>query len=181
MSKAVTVFWEHGFAGASYSALEDATGLHRQSLRYAFGDKDRLFEQVVSHYAEQKVGEVVRLLKRSNSPLGNIRSVFSLWATDARHPSRRGCLMVNVLAELGSSDKIAIRAITVANRKLVDAFEQAFSNAQRAGEIRSDLKSHDLAVQAMTLGDGFLLHSRSEDVDAQLIPAMDSWIKMFTR
>lgn len=181
LSKAVTVFWENGFVGASYSALEEATGLHRQSLRYAFGDKDRLFEQVVSHYAERKIEEVVRLLTRPRSPLDNIRSVFALWATDARHPSRRGCLMVNVLAELGSSDKIAIRAIALANRRLIDAFERAFRDARREGEIRADLDARALAVQALALGDGLLLHSRSQDGDPQVIAALESWITMVAR
>lgn len=178
LSKATAAFWEHGFAGTSYPALESATGLRRQSLRYAFGDKEQLFERVVAHYAEQKVGHVVALLARPGSPLGNIRNVLDLWARDARHPSRRGCLMVNALAELGSSDNTAVRAIDGANRRLTDAFEQAFAAAQHDGEVRTDLDPRDLAIQTIALGDGFLVHSRSRAFGRRMIPAIEAYIKL---
>jgi len=111
LEKAMQVFWSHGFAGASYPALEAATGLHRQSLRYAFGDKAALFERVIGHYADRKVGGVAAILSRSGAALDNVRAVFELWGRDANHPSRHGCLMVNALAELGNGGMVAVKAI----------------------------------------------------------------------
>ncbi|NJN56968.1 MAG: hypothetical protein HC879_05440 [Leptolyngbyaceae cyanobacterium SL_5_9] len=43
LAKAVDVFWEYGFSRITYALLEQATGLHRQSIVYAFGDKKRCF------------------------------------------------------------------------------------------------------------------------------------------
>src|SRR5687768_14937717 len=107
LENAMRVFWAHGYAGTSYPALEEATGLHRQSLRYAFGDKAQLFERAITHYADRKAGGVIETLRQPGPALDNIKSVFALWARDADHPSRYGCLMVNALAELGGSDMIA--------------------------------------------------------------------------
>ena len=161
LAQATSAFWSLGYAGTSYAVLENATGLHRQSLRYAFGDKAALFERVVSDYTDKKVGHVVERLRRPGPALANIRAVFEIWAADADHPSRRGCLMVNAMAELGATDGAAVRAIERANDRLIAGFESAFAAARRAGEVRAELDPHVLAVQALTLGDGLMLQSRS--------------------
>jgi len=161
LEKAMQVFWSHGFAGASYPALEAATGLHRQSLRYAFGDKAALFERVIGHYADRKVGGVAAILSRSGAALDNVRAVFELWGRDANHPSRHGCLMVNALAELGNGGMVAVKAIDRANQTLIEAFVRAFTTAQEEGALRADLNPQVLARQAVALGDGFMVHGRS--------------------
>jgi TetR/AcrR family transcriptional regulator, transcriptional repressor for nem operon len=161
LESAMRVFWANGYAGTSYPALEEATGLHRQSLRYAFGDKAQLFERVVSHYADRKVGGVADILNQPGPALDNIEAVFALWARDANHPSRQGCLMVNALAEIGGGDTLALKAIDRANQKLVGAFARAFEAAQRQGAVRPEIDTELLARQAVALGDGFMLHGRS--------------------
>ena len=160
LDKAMRVFWDHGYAGTSYPALEAATGLHRQSLRYAFGDKAALFERVIDHYADRKVGAVAEILNRSGAAVDNLQSVFDLWSKDANHTSRKGCLMVNALAELGSDQLMAASAVDRANRTLIDAFTHAFKVAQAQGTIRTDLDPQVLASQAIAMGDGFMVHSR---------------------
>lgn len=164
LEKATRVFRSHGYAGTSYSALEAATGLHRQSLRYAFGDKAELFKRVIGHYADRKVGGVAAILNRSGAALDNLRAVFALWSRDANHPSRQGCLMVNALAELGSGGMAAVKAIDRANRTLIEAFVRAFATAQEEGAVRADLDPQLLARQAVALGDGFMVHGRSGSI-----------------
>ncbi|MEL6158735.1 MAG: TetR/AcrR family transcriptional regulator [Cyanobacteria bacterium J06623_5] len=50
LAKITQVFWQQGFAKTTYADLEKATGLHRQSLVYAFGDKKALFESAIDYY-----------------------------------------------------------------------------------------------------------------------------------
>ena len=40
----MNTFWEHGYEATSIQTLEAATGLKRQSLYNAFGNKDAMFE-----------------------------------------------------------------------------------------------------------------------------------------
>jgi TetR/AcrR family transcriptional repressor of nem operon len=161
LDRATQVFWSNGYAGTTYPALESATGLHRQSLRYAFGDKAALFERVIDHYADRKVGGVTALLQRPGAALDSVKAVFALWARDANHPSRSGCLMVNALTELGNDGGVATKAINRANQTLIDAFVQAFTAAQEQGSVRTDLNPQVLARQAVAMGDGFMVHGRS--------------------
>lgn len=164
LDRATQVFWSNGYAGTSYPALETATGLHRQSLRYAFGDKAALFQRVIDHYADRKVGGVAALLQRPGAALDNVKAVFALWARDANHPSRNGCLMVNALAELGDDGGVAAKAINRANQNLINAFVRAFTAAQEQGSVRTDLNPQVLARQAVAMGDGFMVHGRSGGV-----------------
>lgn len=161
LERAMQVFWARGYPAASYPALEAATGLHRQSLRYAFGDKAALFRRAVEHYAAGRLDAVAALLRRPGRPaLAGIEAVFDLWARDARTP-RQGCLMVNSLAETGEARAAVAPVLEAANRRLLAALASAFRAAQAEGTIRGDADAALLAAQAIALNDGLILHVRA--------------------
>lgn len=51
LDAALSTFWTFGHAACSLQMLVDATGLNRQSIYNAFGDKDGLFRASLDHYA----------------------------------------------------------------------------------------------------------------------------------
>lgn len=57
---AMGVFWRHGYAASSIDELTTAMGLSRSSMYKRFRDKDGLFQEVLSTYAQ-------RVLKRMNA------------------------------------------------------------------------------------------------------------------
>jgi len=149
-----------GYPGTSYPDLEAATGLHRQSLRYAFGDKANLFRQALAHYAEGRVQAVLALLRRPGPAAANIRAVFDLWAEDA-DAARPGCMMVNSQAEFGEARDVAAQTLSTARRRLLDGLAGAFRAARTEGSVRADMEPEILAAQALAMGDGLVLHGRS--------------------
>lgn len=157
---AVAVFWDLGFEGASYPALEAATGLHRQSLRYAFGDKEALFQKALARFGEQKTDEMLAALGRGTSPMQGIVAAFDIWVRDAEHPQGRGCMIVNTMAERGPEDSPVMVTVRQTNRRLQQGFDAAFRAAQEAGEVRQDLDPAVLAAQAVALGDGLIVNGR---------------------
>lgn len=60
ISAAMEVFWRHGYSASSIDELATAMGLSRSSLYKRFQDKDGLFQEVLSTYAQ-------RVLKRMNA------------------------------------------------------------------------------------------------------------------
>lgn len=50
LDKAMTVFWRHGYEGASLGRLQSATGLTPPSIYNAFGSKEGLYEACLDHY-----------------------------------------------------------------------------------------------------------------------------------
>ncbi|MFI7677881.1 TetR/AcrR family transcriptional regulator [Actinophytocola sp. NPDC049390] len=50
LDKAMTVFWRHGYEGASPGRLQAATGLTPPSIYNAFGSKEGLYEACLDRY-----------------------------------------------------------------------------------------------------------------------------------
>jgi AcrR family transcriptional regulator len=59
LDAAMRVFATHGFAGASVSLLQEATGLSRASLYGAFGDKEGLYRATLGLYISRVRAAIV--------------------------------------------------------------------------------------------------------------------------
>lgn len=160
LDAAVEAFHAGGLAGTTYDTLERVTGLRRQSLVYAFGDKRALFEAALSRYAERRIGDLVTCLSAAGSPADGIRAAFDSWLDDARDTAHPGCLLVNSVVEVDRTDRALTAIVDAATERLVAAFETAFARADDAGELLSAAGPADLARLAVSLGDGALLHAR---------------------
>lgn len=180
LAKVMNVFWDLGFAKTTYAKLEEATGLKRQSLVYAFGDKQSLFREVLTHYAATQVQSIVDQLEAPGSPLDNIISTFSMWLEHARRHTTPGCLFVSTLAEIGVSDPEVTEIIGVATQRLIRAFHVAFEAAQIRGEILTTVNPLDLAKQAVAFGDGALLHCRTTGSSSLAEAAFQSFLALIT-
>ena len=166
----VETFHRHGLAGTTYDLLERATGLRRQSLVYAFGDKRALFQAALARYAERRIDEFAACLAAPGSPAAGLQAAFALWLEDARDRAHPGCFLVNTAGELGRRDKALAATVEKATARLIVAFEDAFTRARAAKELRTDGEPGELARCAVALGDGALLHARSAG-DASLAEA----------
>jgi AcrR family transcriptional regulator len=96
---AMQVFWRHGYAAASIDQLTTAMGLSRSSLYKRFGDKEGLFQEVLSVYA-------ARVLRRMTAVEGQTRrqqlkALLLDFLPKATTPPRPpGCLLVRSCAEM---------------------------------------------------------------------------------
>jgi len=90
LDAAVDVFWRRGFEATSIDQLEAATGLRRQSLYGAFGDKERLFLAALRRYHE-RVGGSVKQALRDPDPRRGVAQMFEVIARphDGPRPARR--------------------------------------------------------------------------------------------
>jgi AcrR family transcriptional regulator len=66
INSAMDVFWRHGYSASSIDQLTTAMGLSRSSMYKRFRDKDGLFREVLSTYAE-------RLLRRMSAVRGDTK------------------------------------------------------------------------------------------------------------
>ena len=51
LDRALQVFWQKGYEGASLSDLTEAMGINRPSLYAAYGNKEALFRKALDRYA----------------------------------------------------------------------------------------------------------------------------------
>jgi AcrR family transcriptional regulator len=66
INSAMDVFWRHGYSATSIDELATAMGLSRSSMYKRFRDKDGLFQEVLSTYAE-------RVLRRMRAVRGDTK------------------------------------------------------------------------------------------------------------
>ncbi|MFI6771758.1 TetR/AcrR family transcriptional regulator [Nocardia sp. NPDC050412] len=104
LDAATELFWSKGFDETSVEDVSRATGVGNGSIYAAFGNKRGLFLTAFERYCERRarfVREVVT--SASGSPRAAVRALFQAVIDDcAARPDRRGCLMINSIAQLGT-------------------------------------------------------------------------------
>jgi TetR/AcrR family transcriptional regulator, transcriptional repressor for nem operon len=132
LDAALQTFWRKGYEATSLPDLLEATGLARQSLYNAFGDKRALFLASVRRYADVELGKLSEALE-DGSVRGAIRRVFENVLQSARRDC--GCFLVNTATELLPRDPEVGRVVASAMTRQ----ERAFARALRRGVERGEL------------------------------------------
>ncbi len=174
LARALDTFRAHGFRATTYTMLEQATGLHRQSLRYAFGDKAALFATALDAYAARRLAEVDAALAAPHTveALERLTAIFRRDAADAAAP---GCLLVRSLAEMDLPAPLRTAARTASDR-IEARIADRLGAGQAAGEVRTDLPASALARQILLLADGAMVHAAAGDPPDAALAALPSLV-----
>jgi AcrR family transcriptional regulator len=135
------LFWERGYEATSLADLEERTGLNRSSLYQAFGSKRGLFEEALRHYLREEAEPRLAGLDRPGAGLAEVTGYLRGLAASLRaHPAaaRRGCLMVNTVAELADRDEGARQVGLAYRERIADALGGALRNAAHRGLLPGD-------------------------------------------
>lgn len=157
----MAVFWKQGFEGTGLPDLEQATGLGRQSLYGAFGDKRALFGRVVEHYFARVLQPwVIDVLDAPGSARANLERIFAQWEATASAPDFHGCLVGNSVSEVSATDS-ELKAVLAEKLSLVEkALARALLRARRAGEVDAKLDVNATARTLVTLSQGLAVVAR---------------------
>jgi len=161
LGRAMLVFWKKGYEATGLVDLEQATGLGRQSLYTAFGDKRALFLRVVEHYFTRVLQPGIDLLDAPGSARHNLERVFGAWEATATDPEFNGCLVGNSVPELSSRDPEAGAVLARKLELMEAAFARALRRAKREGEVRASLDVKDTARSLLTLAQGLAVVARA--------------------
>lgn len=95
LERAMHVFWEHGYDGASLAELTAAMEIGSPSLYAAFGNKEALFRAAVDLYGTTAGGRTARALAVEPTARTAIEAMLRGNAEDYTSPGRPpGCLLV---------------------------------------------------------------------------------------
>lgn len=76
LERALLVFWEQGYEGASLATLTDAMGISTTSMYAAFGNKEELFRKALERYTEGPSAYLARALDEPTA-LGVVTAIFA--------------------------------------------------------------------------------------------------------
>jgi TetR/AcrR family transcriptional regulator, copper-responsive repressor len=115
LEKAMTVFWRHGYEGASLGRLQEATGLTPPSIYNAFRSKEGLYEACLDHYAGSVGARHTATLSRPASRQG-VRAFLLAAAREFTDPGRPPGCMIST-ASLCLSPELASVGEATASRR----------------------------------------------------------------
>lgn len=161
------VFWANGYQGTGIEDLERATGLNRSSLYGAFGSKEALFRKALGAYLDSFIDPRLAPMERPGAGVSEVTGFFAgladLFRSDDE-TARRGCLMVNSIAEFEG------RGLEFGHAGVFrDRLRHAFTNALTHETDPASVDERAQLLTATTLG--LWLAARIDPVDAAHICA----------
>jgi TetR/AcrR family transcriptional repressor of nem operon len=161
LERAMHVFWAKGYEATGIADLEDATGLGRQSLYGAFGDKRALFARVVDFYFERvlKPG-LVDVLDAPGSARKNLELVFHRWIEVATAPDFNGCLVGNGVSAMSPGDPELADLLRRKLKLLEEALVRVLRRAQEAREVPATLDPRATARSLLAISQGLAVIGR---------------------
>jgi AcrR family transcriptional regulator len=151
LDRALHVFWQKGYEGASLNDLTQAMGINRPSLYAAFGDKKSLFRKALDRYEEGPSAWVREALEEPTARAVVERLLLGAvkMHTDPRTPL--GCLMVHGALASGEGTD-SIRQELNARRASDEAgLRRRLARAKAEGDLPPESNPADLARYVVTV------------------------------
>jgi len=138
LQRAIALFRDKGYAGASTDDLLGAMGIGRQSMYDTFGDKRGLYLAALERYNTDSVAQFVRDLDAGGPPLRALEAALQGFARRAASGCT-GCMGVGAVLEFGQSDPDVAALTGASSRSQLAALERQLRSAAAAGEVAADL------------------------------------------
>jgi AcrR family transcriptional regulator len=159
LEAALSVFWKHGYEGASLAELTAAMGINRPSLYAAFGNKEELFRRALDHYTAGAAAlhdsalrqptaraAVEKLLRSAADALG-----------DCKNP--RGCLLVQSALVCGTAGESVKQELIARRASVRAAWRKRFQKARMDGDLPADADPAALARYLSALSAGMAVEA----------------------
>jgi AcrR family transcriptional regulator len=151
LDRALQVFWQKGYEGASLDDLTGAMGINRPSLYAAFGDKEALFRKALDRYEDGPSSFVREALKEPTARGVVERLLYGAarMHTDPKTPP--GCLMVHGALASGVGADTIRRELN--SRRAADeaGLRRRLVRAKAEGDLPPDAEPANLARYVVTI------------------------------
>jgi AcrR family transcriptional regulator len=150
LHRALMVFWERGYEGASMTALQEATGLTAPQLYRAFESKERLFERAVRLYQDEYGFRI-----RPDIPLAEaVLEYLDRAAREFTEEPGRGCLVSTGLLATGHDARAAAAICRAERDHALTSLRQVVADAIAQGELprTTDVEGLSRTIGALIQG-----------------------------
>ena len=165
LTKAMEVFWAHGYEAASLSELLKNMGIGKKSLYDTFGNKQSLFLKALEHYAQTMIKEMSDRLLSKGSPLKNLKQLLLEWQELHSQPGSCGCMLGTNIADFTTDDAEIAKLLRSYLQQVEDLFCATLTKAKLEGEIASRVEPRNLARLLLCTTQGIALVGRVMEDD----------------
>lgn len=159
LDKALHVFWEKGYEGASLPDLTEAMGINRPSLYAAFGNKEELFRKALDRYIELKKKHMEEILSEPTAKKAVQKLLYGIADGSACTESPKGCLLVQ--GALSCGDEAQAIKQELANRRAAteSVLRRRFERSIAEGDLPPTASASDLARYVSAVMQGMAVQS----------------------
>lgn len=179
LAAAMGVFWRHGYAGASIGTLLEAMQISRATLYATFGDKERLFHQVMDLYERKKTAYMLEALDQptARGVAEHLLAGTLALQTDTANP--KGSMGIVHSISHAPGDERVREFVTQRGlfwrSKLMDRIRRA----GRAGDFPTSFDARGLALALKAATDGLLVAAGSGASEKELDGIVATFLAMW--
>ena len=156
LHKAMNVFWEKGYNGASMQDLVDATALNRSSIYNSFGSKLELYQATLKQYQKNGSAYFQKALLKATNPLEAIRYIFEgFLPVILANEKENGCFAMNCKSEMGNQNQDIRKWLLDTQEYTLSIFQGLIEDGQEQGTINKDQDSKSYAYYIFSAFQGF--------------------------
>jgi AcrR family transcriptional regulator len=168
LDRAMTVFWRHGYEGASMCELTAAMGINSPSLYACFGSKEGLFRAVLERYDERRRTFMENVIAAPTA--AEVAELFlhgaAEFAIDTSGKNPPGCLLLQSGLSCGDSEIPDALARHRAEKEA--ALCARFEKARKSGDLPKSASPAALARYLMTVSNGICVQAASGSSASEL-------------
>ncbi|HET8817491.1 MAG TPA: helix-turn-helix domain-containing protein [Pseudidiomarina sp.] len=182
VARAQEVFWQRGYHATSLKDLETALSMRPGSIYAAFGSKAGLFDEVLSHYAEQSLAMLRQKLLNHPSAMQGLREyLYSLANLGEREPAERACMLVKTMLELATTEPQLSARADAYLAAMENLFCEVFMAAMQQNELEKDADPRFLAQQLQAAIFGLRIFSQRQTSPLRVRLLTEQIANQFTR
>lgn len=145
LDKALRVFWQRGYEGASLAELTRSMGINRPSMYAAFGNKEELFRKALGRYEELVGGELFAALREPTARGSIERLLIGSAEGLSRAGQPHGCILVQGALACGEESRGVQRELAARRGVQEEMIRERLTRAKAEGDLPAHASPEELA------------------------------------
>jgi TetR/AcrR family transcriptional regulator, transcriptional repressor for nem operon len=164
LDRGVALLMDQGYHGAGLQELVQSVGVPKGSFYNYFPSKEAFGAEVVKYYIDPFIKQLDAHLQRKDVRADvALRAYFDeLIEETKRRDFKGGCLLGNLMGEIGDTSELAQTSLREAVHRYRDKLREGILRGQREGSFRRDMDAKDMADFLVNVWQGALLRMKIE-------------------
>ena len=164
LQQGVTLLMAQGYHGTGIKEILDRVNIPKGSFYHYFPSKEHFGAEVINFYIEPFIQQLDDCLNQPElGALAGLQRYYQNLINELEEKQfAGGCLLGNLMGEIGETSEICRHALKQAVHRYRDKQQQAILKAQQEGSIRTDLSAEVMADILVNTWQGALLRMKIE-------------------
>jgi len=181
LNKGVALLTAQGYHGTGLKEILDAVQIPKGSFYNYFASKEEFGAAVIEHYINPFIEQLDGHLQNPDlDALSALNLYFAELITELEQTGfKGGCLLGNLMGEIGDTSEICRDALQSAVNRYRDLLQAGLAKAQQQGTVRTDKSAQAMADLLTNTWQGALLRMKIEQSSTPLKQCCDDLLGDF--